>query len=176
MPNAAASGMATHSVNSSRTVSSSAGGAIQKSAKPDSLRPIEFAQVFRLDINSAWLMKNWPRVTTGLTDLTLHGYRVSLVTGIRDDDLTGALTYYYDEEQLIQKMTFRGLTGDPRRLVMFCTSQYHFERETVKDPALQVFSAKATGRRTSQLTIRPARVIRADAPRERFEVELVLMR
>jgi hypothetical protein len=138
--------------------------------------PIRFEEVFRLDVNSAWLMARWPRVTTGLADLQLHGYRVPLVTGTREDDIAGALTYYYDREQVIQKLTFRGVTGDPRRLVLFCTSQYGFEREFVPDPALQVYRAQGTGPLMSELRVRPAAVIRADAPRERFEIELVLAR
>jgi hypothetical protein len=142
----------------------------------DGSQPIRFEEVFRLDVNSAWLMARWPRVSTGLAELNLHGYRVPLVTGKREDDIAGALTYYYDKDQVIQKMTFRGVTGDPRRLVHFATTQYQLEREIVDDPALQVYRTKGMGKRASELTVRPARVIRADAPRERFDVDLVLHR
>lgn len=142
----------------------------------DGSKPIRFEEVFRLDVNSAWLMARWPRVTTGLAELNLHGYRVSLLTGLKEDDLAGALTYYYDKEQVIQKMTFRGVTGDPRKLVLFCTSQYGLERQVVDDPALQVYRTKTSSLMASELRVRPATVIRADAPRERFEVDLVLYR
>jgi hypothetical protein len=161
---------------SARLVSSTQAAAVSGRAPADTVKTIRFEEVFRLDVNSAWLMARWPRVSTGLAELDLHGYRVSLLTGTREDDLAGALTYYYDKEQVIQKMTFRGVTGDPRRLVLFGTSQYKLERETVSDPALQVYRTKGTGRKASELIVRPAQVIRADAPRERFEVELVLYR
>lgn len=160
----------------SHLVSTIAASSKRKLPAVDGSVPIRFEEVFRLDVNSAWLMARWPRVTTGLADLNLHGYRVSLVTGTREDDVAGALTYYYDPEQVIQKMTFRGVTGDPRRLVLFCTSQYGFEREMVPDPALQVYRKQGSGGLISELRVRPAAVIRADAPRERFEVELLLAR
>lgn len=169
-------GASTSSPADTRTVTSSLNLAKPQHAPVDGSKPILFDEVFRLDVNSAWLMARWPRVTTGLAEIGLHGYRVSLLTGKREDDLAGALTYYYDKEQVIQKMTFRGVTGDPRRLVLFATRQYALEKETVDDPALQVYRTKGLGQRGSELIVRPAQVIRADAPRERFEVELTVRR
>ena len=174
-PPAAHSPHSVQTVASTRVVSTDA-AASAKLPPVDGSQPIRFEEVFRLDVNSAWLMARWPRVSTGLAELNLHGYRVPLVTGKKEDDLAGALTYYYDKDQVIQKMTFRGLTGDPRRLVHFVTNQYKLEREIVDDPALQVYRLKGTGIKPSALTIRPARVVRADAPRERFDVEFVLQR
>jgi hypothetical protein len=149
-------------------------GRIFQGPSPKNKR-IEFAEIFRLDINSAWLMAHWPRVTTGLTELDWHGYRVSLTTGTQEDDVAGALTFYYDKEQVIQKMTFRGLTGDPRKLVWFVTTTYEFKREIVQDPAVQLYRL-GKGRKPSELIIRPATVIRADAPHERFEIDFVIYR
>lgn len=149
-------------------------GRIYPGPSPKNKR-IEFAEIFRLDINSAWLMAHWPRVTTGLTELDWHGYRVSLTTGTQEDDVAGALTFYYDKEQVIQKMTFRGLTGDPRKLVWFVTTTYEFQREIVQDPAVQLYRL-GKGRKPSELIIRPASVIRADAPHERFEIDFVMYR
>lgn len=169
-------GTPAQTVATTRPVSTAVSTGPSGPAPVDGSRPIRFEEVFRLDVNSAWLMARWPRVTTGLAELDLHGYRVSLLTGKREDDLAGALTYYYDKDQVIQKMTFRGVTGDPRRLVLFATSQYGLEREIVEDPALQVYRTKGLGKRGSELTVRPAQVIRADAPHERFEVELILRR
>jgi hypothetical protein len=176
MPNGLNASPASGSRGQARLVNTAPSTAKRKLPPVDGSVPIRFEEVFRLDVNSAWLMARWPRVTTGLADLELHGYRVSLVTGIREDDVAGALTYYYDREQVIQKMTFRGVTGDPRRLVLFFTSQYGFEREFVPEPALQVYRAQGTGPLMSELRVRPAAVIRADAPRERFELDLVLAR
>ena len=174
--NATAAGHSILTVGSQSATKAAATAAGQKPTKVDGSQAIRFEEVFRLDVNSAWLMARWPRVTTGLAELDLHGYRVSLLTGTKEDDLAGALTYYYDKEQVIQKMTFRGVTGDPRRLVHFCTGQYEMVRETVNDPALQVYRNTSTGRKPSELAVRPANVIRADAPRERFEVDFVLHR
>jgi hypothetical protein len=173
-PPPVAAGNAVQTVASTRMVNTPSGTA--KLPPVDGSQPIRFEEVFRLDVNSAWLMARWPRVSTGLAEPNLHGYRVPLVTGKREDDIAGALTYYYDKDQVIQKMTFRGVTGDPRRLVHFATTQYQLEREVVDDPALQVYRTKGMGKKASELTVRPARVIRADAPRERFDIDLVLHR
>src|SRR4051812_3219625 len=45
---------------------------------------VEIAEALRLDVNSAWVLGRWPRVTAGLPDEDLQGYRVALVTGTRE--------------------------------------------------------------------------------------------
>ena len=71
---------------------------------------------------------------------------------------------------------FRGTTGDPRKLVKYLTTKYEFVREPTDDPSLQLYRIKRHGVVESELRIRQARVIRAEAPRSRFEVELGMHR
>ena len=66
---------------------------------------------------SAWVLARWPRVSTRLANLDLQGYRVPLVSGTADGDLAGSLTYYFNSQQRVQRITFIGSTGDARPLV-----------------------------------------------------------
>ena len=74
------------------------------------------ADAFRFNITIPWVLANWSRVSTRLAETQLQGYRVSLVTGTRPDDLAGSLTYYFNPQQHLVKITFFGTTGDPNKL------------------------------------------------------------
>ena len=63
------------------------------------------AEVLRFDVTVAWVMQRWPRVSTGLPYLQLQGYRVPLVTGTTVADLAGSLTYYFNAQQQVQRIT-----------------------------------------------------------------------
>ena len=138
--------------------------------------PRELAEVLRFDITTHWIIARWPRVTTGLAVLALQGYRVPLVTGTDEDGLAGSLTYYFDKHQVCERIIFHGTSGDPRKLVYLATSRFGLEREITNDPGLTLFRKKNGARVDSELRIRPARVIRADAPRARYEIELAIKR
>jgi hypothetical protein len=134
------------------------------------------AEVIQFDGSPAWVMARWPRVTAGLADLDLQGYRVPLVSGTSQDDLAGSLTYYFDKNQRMSRIIFHGATGDPRKLIALVTSRYNFEPQKTDDPSLALFQAKWNGKPHSELRIRPARVVRADQPYARFEVDLAMKR
>jgi len=121
-------------------------------------------------------MQRWERVSAGLADIDLQGYRVPLVTGTADDDLAGSLTYYFDKQQKVQRITFHGTSGNPRKLVTLLTGRYGFLRQSTDDPSLYLYQVKWNGKPTSELRIKPARVVRADAPHSRFEIELAMKR
>ena len=77
------------------------------------------AEVLRFDVSPAWVLQRWPRVSTDLAVLQLHGYRVPLVTGTNQNDVAGSLTYYFNPSQQVQQITLRGTTGDPRAIISF---------------------------------------------------------
>jgi len=134
-------------------------------------------EVFRFDVTPDWIVSNWPRVSAGLAYLELHGYRVPLVTGTADDDLAGALTYYFNPQQQLQRITFYGTTGNARKVVDLVTSRFGFARRLTNDASMFVFEIPGpNGKSTSSLWIRPAKVIKADDPHRRFEVALVIER
>jgi hypothetical protein len=135
---------------------------------------VDLAEALRFEVTSAWVLGRWPRVTAGLPDEDLQGYRVALVTGTHDDDLAGSLTYYFNKHQRCQRITFQGTTGDARKLIAYLTQRYGFKQQTSNDPNLFLYQIRWNGNPLSELHIRPSRVIRADAPLARFEVLLAL--
>ncbi len=72
----------------------------------------DLRDVIRFDINPAWVMQNFGRVTTVLADVKLDGLRVPLVTGTAPTDLAGTITYYFDNQQTLRRINLQGLTGN----------------------------------------------------------------
>lgn len=133
--------------------------------------------VFRFDITTGWIISRWPRVSAGLSQLELQGYRVPLVTGTAEDDLAGSLTYYFNPRQEVQRITFLGTTGDPRKLVQMLVSRFGFGRRLTNDPRLFRYEVRSADRAVrSNLDIRPAKVVRATQQFQRFEITLSIER
>jgi hypothetical protein len=135
---------------------------------------VDMAEAIRFDVTASWVLGRWPRVTAGLPDADQQGYRVPLVTGTRDDDVAGSLTYYFNKQQRCRRITLQGTTGDARRLVALVTKRFGFTQHAQSDPGLLVYQSRWNGRAMSELHIRPARVVRASEPQSRFEVLLAL--
>ena len=136
----------------------------------------DLGEVLRFDGTPAWVMARWPRVSSGLAELNLQGYRVPLVTSTAAGDLAGSLTYYFDKNQKVAYITFRGTTGDPRRLVAHVTSRFSFVQQKTDDPSLGLYQVKWNGKPQSELRIRPVPVVRANQPHARYEVDLAMQR
>ena len=134
-------------------------------------------EVLRFDVSPDWIVSRWPRVSTGLAQLQLQGYRVPLVSGTAESDLAGALTYYFNAQQQLQRITFSGTTGDARGLVGLVSAQFHLTRRLTNDPGLMVYEAvQSDNKPASALKIRSASILKADEPYRRFNVEMVLER
>jgi hypothetical protein len=136
----------------------------------------DLADVFRWNVTTSWILGHWPRVSAGLSDVEMQGYRVPLVTGPATDDLAGSLTYYFNKRQRVQRITFFGTTGDSRRLVALLATKFGFVRELNDDPSLFLYRVRDGRKVVSELRIKPAHVVRADEPFSRFEVALLIER
>lgn len=137
----------------------------------------ELADVLRFDATPDWIVSRWARVSTGLAHLQLQGYRVPLVTGTAQDDLAGALTYYFNPRQQLQRITFHGTTGNSRKLVGLMTARFGFVRRMVNHAGVFLYEVPdSSGKATSFLWIRPARVVKASEPYRRFEVAFLIER
>jgi hypothetical protein len=135
------------------------------------------AQVLRFDLTVESILRQWPRVSTGLPHLQLQGYRVPLVTGSRVSDVAGALTYYFNTQQQVQRITLRGTTGDPGELVSLLVTQYHFARRLTNDPGLVLYeTVDSSSRPAGALKIRSAGIVMANQPNQRFEIDLAMDR
>ncbi len=65
--------------------------------------PQTLEEVLRFDISPDWIIERWPRVSSGLSELDLQGYRVALVTGTAESDLAGSLTYYFNKKNQVDR-------------------------------------------------------------------------
>jgi len=131
-------------------------------------------EAFRFDISPRWVLKRWTRVSTVRAEQDLEGLRVPLVTGTNLEDIAGSLTYYFDKQQQLRRITFSGHTGDDRRLVSLVTGQFKLRPE----PALGggMYVARWNAQPTSVLRISLAPVIRSQSPHERLEILLEINR
>jgi hypothetical protein len=147
------------------------------SAAMDPLPLPSLSEVLRFDVTVEWVMQRWPRVSTGLPHVQLQGYRVPLVTGTSVADLAGSLTYYFNPQQQVQRITFRGTTGDPTALMTILAGRYRFARRLTNDPGVVLYEAvDSSNRPTGSIKIRSAKVIKANQPYARFEVDLMMDR
>lgn len=133
-----------------------------------------FDHFINFNANPRWIMQTWPRVSTTLADMQLEGMRVPLVSGSRIDDIAGSLTYYFDKDKTLQRITFHGTTGDERRLVGMLTQQYKFELEPSISGTL--YMVKWNGDPVSVLRIEPAAVINQNMPHTRLSIDLEINR
>jgi hypothetical protein len=155
--------------------------------KPAGVRPrtasrgdapvVPLEEAFRWELTPAWVMSTWPHVTTHLSELDLQGYRMPLVTGTTETDIAGSLTYYFDAQQRLARITFNGTTGDARRLVTFLNSHHHFQRRLAEnDPGLYLYQVEQDQRALSELKIRAAGVVKAGNPYGRFLLSIDMRR
>jgi hypothetical protein len=134
----------------------------------------DFAEIFRFDITADWVKRRWKRVSTNAGDNTgdvgLRGLRVAVVTGLNSWDLHGSLTYYFDAQQRLQRITFRGWTGDPNRLLRLLSGAYEFRPQ----PSLLAGFYVAQNRRnpTGALLMKEPPVVSADNPTEQMALVL----
>ena len=131
----------------------------------------DIATAIRFDVSPQWVSGTWPRATP-VTNTKYSGLRVPLVTGVMTDDLVGTLTYYFDDQRRLQRITFAGNTADPRRLVSIITDQYGLKPQSTLDAGL--YQSKWNGRVISSLHIRQTPAVMAR--RGAYDVQLDLNR
>lgn len=136
----------------------------------------DLREIFRFDVSPDFIIRNWSRVLTQTAEADVRGYRVPLVTGHTEHDLAGSLTYYFGPEQHVEKIVFRGTTGDPRPLASLVASQYGLQRIITKDPGLLLYQRTSSGKVVGELDVRTSPVIRSYTPNTRYSVSLLLER
>ena len=134
-------------------------------------------EVLRFDVTVDWITRRWPRVSTGLPHVQLQGYRVPLISGTSLGDVAGSLTYFFNARQQVDRITLRGTTGDPGRLIALVSNRFHFVRRLTNDPGIAYYeTVDSSNRKTGMLKIRTASTIDASRPYTRFEVDLLIDR
>jgi hypothetical protein len=139
---------------------------------PKTLAP-SIEQAFRFDATPQWVSSRWPRASTVAGNPKELGMRVALVTGTQPEDVAGSLTYYFDDHHQLQRITFTGLTADPRRLLATVVTPHGLKSQPTTDAAHYI---AGDGRKpTSEVTVRHLPVVGADE-NARVEVSVDLSR
>jgi hypothetical protein len=128
--------------------------------------PIDLRQVIRFDISPDFVYRSFPRVSTVLSDLSLDGLRVPLVSGTSVYDVAGSLTYSFDINKSLRRIQFQGVTGDPGPLFELMTKHYRLTPE--RSLGGQLLTARWNNRVTSFIHIAPAPVVSSQQPNARF--------
>jgi hypothetical protein len=66
--------------------------------------PIDLREVLRFDIDPDFVFRRFAMVSTVLSDLSLDGLRVPLVSGTQAYDVAGSLTYYFDINKMLRRI------------------------------------------------------------------------
>lgn len=132
----------------------------------------DLREVMRFDITPQWVMDRFSRVSTVLAELQLKALRVPIVTGTRVDDLAGTLTYYFDGQDRLQRVSMHAFTGDPQRLAGAMTDHYGMQQE----PNLEagVYTKRWNGLPVHFLRLTRSSVVHADALHQKYTVFLEL--
>lgn len=131
---------------------------------------MNFEEIFRFDVAPNWVKGRWKRVSTSPGSNGLHGFRVALVTGTNSWDLHGSLTYFFDQNQRAERITFRGWTGDASQLLKLLTEKLDFKTQPTQLAGF--YLAKSWGKPTGGLLMQDPTVIYAENPVQ--QVALVL--
>jgi hypothetical protein len=145
---------------------------------PFDLSLVRLDEAVNWDATIPWILQRWPRVNTSIKDTSgkLRGFRVPLVTGANEDDLAGALTYYFNKDNRCTYLTLNGTVGDPRQLVYYLVQRYKFAPKQSTEPGVHIYELGWNGNGKSTLTIKPAQVVRSSTPHLRYQIELEMNR
>jgi hypothetical protein len=133
-------------------------------------------EVFRFDVTKEWVYERWARKSTALAELGLYGVRAPLVTGTEIHDLAGSLTYFFDATGKVQRISFKGQTGDTTRIVTLVTQRHGLRQQATAIAGQQLFQLKRGADVISELATQPSSVLWSSSPHDSFAVELELQR
>ena len=132
----------------------------------------DIQSAIRFSATPDWVMQNWSRISIIEVD-GMRGMRVPFVSGLQLHDVAGSLTYCFDDSNQLQRISFRGVTGDPRKMQQIATTGYDLKNEGAQGG---LYVARWNGKPTSFMLVEAAPVIRADSPNSRYRVRMELNR
>lgn len=134
--------------------------------------PLE--EAIRFDATAEWVTQRFARVSTVAGEDNELGLRVILVSGTELSDVAGSLTYYFDPQQQVQRITLAGVTGDDSRLAALATQKFGLRPTETTDRGL--YYGGDVNVPTSSLRVKTLPVVTAEAPYARVQVELDIRR
>lgn len=144
------------------------------SAPPLQFMPIQdLGQVIRFDWTPEMITQRWERVSVIEEGDGLRGLRVAFVSGVNATDIHGSLTFYFDPSQVLQRIGFRGWTGDPAAIVSLVQNGYQMQPR--RSSLSGCYISSSWGRTKGMLLLKPPAVIRAELPQQRMAILLDLV-
>jgi hypothetical protein len=143
-------------------------------AGPPAPAVVPLEEAIRFNLTPEWVTSRWPRVTAVTGDTSHLGLRVSLVSGTEPTDVAGSLTYYFDQEHQLQRLTLLGVTGDDSRLVALACGQFGMRPTQTLERGL--YYGGDVNEPTSSLRVANLPVVKAEAATARVQVALDLKR
>lgn len=144
------------------------------SAQPLQFMPIQdLGQVIRFDWTPEMITQRWERVSVIEEGDGLRGLRVAFVSGVNATDIHGSLTFYFDPSQVLQRIGFRGWTGDPAAIVSLAQNTYQLQPR--RSSLSGCYTSSSWGRTKGILLLKPPAVIRAELPQQRMAILLDLV-
>jgi hypothetical protein len=146
------------------------------STKPAVQAPaiVPLEEAIRFNATPDWVTARWPRVTAVTGDASHLGLRVALVSGTEATDVAGSLTYYFDQQHQLQRITLLGVTGDESRLVALACGQYGLRPTQTLERGL--YYGGDVNVPTSSLRVANLPIVKAEATTARVQVALDLKR
>ncbi len=136
---------------------------------------LRLEEVFRFDVTKEWVYQRWARKSTALAELGLYGVRVPLVTGTQIHDVAGSLTYFFDRAGQVQRISFKGNTGDTTRVIALA-QQKGLQQQVSPIVGEQLFQVKRGNDVFSEVHTKPSAVLWSSSPHDSFAVEMDLQR
>lgn len=133
------------------------------------------AEILRFDVSPSWVTSTWPMVSHVARDQDLAGLRLPLVGGPRPQDITGALTYWFNAQHRCDRIDLWGTTGDPAEVIQVVTQGYGLTAEPSLGSSVHL-GKNAQGIPQSILRVRGSRQLVVTDPQRRYDVELELRR
>jgi hypothetical protein len=134
--------------------------------------PLE--EALRFDTTPEWVTARWTRVTSVTGDAEHLGLRVALVSGTEPTDVAGSLTYYFDQEHRVQRITLLGVTGDDTQVVAIVCGQFALRPTQTLERGLYYGGDLKSP--TSSLRVANLPVMKAEASTARLQIALDLKR
>ena len=137
---------------------------------------LSLGEVIRFDVTKNWVYRRWNRKSTALAELDLFGVRVPLVTGTQLHDVAGSLTYYFDQQGIVQRIALTGRTGDTRPLEQLVLQRFGLQRQATVIAGERVYQLKSGRDVFGELRLKPAPVLVSSSPHDSFSVDMDLRR
>ena len=131
------------------------------------------AEIFRFDVSPEWVTNHWARVVQ-IPAGALRQFRAPVSTGTRPLDVQGSISYYFDSERNVQRITFRGTSIDPGPLTASLAHHYQLAPRNMLGGHLHV--AERSDQLHGAMWVHLASVVTTDARGRKYRIEVELNR